>query len=145
MTRLTAGTSTLVLRTTTGQREFFSDLDSGVKGSIKFGDASTIEINGVGSIIFKAKTGGTASSPACTVLGHGIPYVDHVDAALRHLCGDQVEASTLPASSLLPRHQAARAGASRPLRSNVTDHSWRSTLLPTARRRCQPLHVGRAA
>ena len=41
----------------TGQREFFSDLDSGVKGFIKFGDASTVEIKGVSSIIFKAKTG----------------------------------------------------------------------------------------
>ena len=41
----------------TGRREFFSDLDSGVKGSVKFGDASTVEIKGVGSIIFKAKTG----------------------------------------------------------------------------------------
>ena len=40
-----------------GRREFFSDLDSGVKGSIKFGDASTIKIKGIGSIIFKAKTG----------------------------------------------------------------------------------------
>ena len=39
----------------TGRREFFSDLDSGVKGAIKFGDASAIEIKGVGSIIFKAK------------------------------------------------------------------------------------------
>jgi len=39
----------------TGQREFFSDLDSGVKGFIKFGDASTVEIKGVSSIIFKAK------------------------------------------------------------------------------------------
>ena len=34
----------------TGRREFFSDLDSSVKGSIKF------EIKGVGSVIFKAKT-----------------------------------------------------------------------------------------
>ncbi|XP_066320127.1 uncharacterized protein [Miscanthus floridulus] len=34
----------------TGRYEFFSDLDSGVKGSIKF------EIKGVGSVIFKAKT-----------------------------------------------------------------------------------------
>ena len=40
----------------TGQREFFSDLDSSVKGSIKFGDASAIEIKGVGLVIFKAKT-----------------------------------------------------------------------------------------
>jgi hypothetical protein len=41
----------------TGRREFFSDLDSGVKGSVKFGDASAVKIKGVGSIIFKAKTG----------------------------------------------------------------------------------------
>ena len=41
----------------TGRHEFFSNLDSGVKGSIKFGDTSTVEIKGVGSVIFKAKTG----------------------------------------------------------------------------------------
>ena len=41
----------------TGRREFFSDLDTGMKGSIKFGDISTVEIKGVSSIIFKAKTG----------------------------------------------------------------------------------------
>jgi len=41
----------------TGRREFFSDLDSGVKGSVKFGDASAVEIKGVGLVIFKAKTG----------------------------------------------------------------------------------------
>jgi hypothetical protein len=40
-----------------GWREFFFDLDSGVKGSVKFGDTSTVEIKGVGSVIFKAKTG----------------------------------------------------------------------------------------
>jgi len=38
-------------------REFFSDLDFGVKGSVKFGDASAVEIKGVSSVIFKAKTG----------------------------------------------------------------------------------------
>ena len=41
----------------TSQHEFFSDLDSSVKGSIKFGDASAVEIKGLGSVIFKAKTG----------------------------------------------------------------------------------------
>ena len=41
----------------TGRREFFSDLDYGVKGYVKFSDASAVEIKGVGSIIFKAKIG----------------------------------------------------------------------------------------
>ena len=41
----------------TRRREFFSDLDSGMKGSIKFGDASAVEIKGVDSVIFKAKMG----------------------------------------------------------------------------------------
>jgi hypothetical protein len=40
-----------------GRREFFSNMDSSMKGSVKFGDASAIEIKGVGSVIFKAKTG----------------------------------------------------------------------------------------
>uniref|UniRef100_A0ACD5UHC9 Uncharacterized protein n=1 Tax=Avena sativa TaxID=4498 RepID=A0ACD5UHC9_AVESA len=41
----------------TGQREFFAELDSDVRGSVKFGDASTVEIQGIGSVIFAAKTG----------------------------------------------------------------------------------------
>ncbi|XP_066316301.1 uncharacterized protein [Miscanthus floridulus] len=41
----------------TGRREFFFELDSGVRGSVKFGDASAVEIKGVGSAIFTAKTG----------------------------------------------------------------------------------------
>ncbi|XP_066350338.1 uncharacterized protein [Miscanthus floridulus] len=40
-----------------GRREFFSNLDTGVKGSVKFGNASTIEIKGVSSIVFTTKTG----------------------------------------------------------------------------------------
>ena len=39
------------------KREYFSDLDSGVRDSVKFGDASTVEIKGVGSVVFTAKTG----------------------------------------------------------------------------------------
>ena len=50
----------------TGRREFFFNLDSSVKGSVMFSDASAVEIKGVGLIIFKAKTGSTASSAACT-------------------------------------------------------------------------------
>jgi len=41
----------------TGRREFFTKLDSSVRGSVKFGDASDIEIKGVGSVIFTAESG----------------------------------------------------------------------------------------
>jgi hypothetical protein len=41
----------------TGQREFFTELDSNVRGSVKFGDASGMEIKGVGSVIFTAMSG----------------------------------------------------------------------------------------
>ena len=41
----------------TGRREFFAELDSDVRGSVKFGDASAVEIKGVGSVLFTAKTG----------------------------------------------------------------------------------------
>jgi hypothetical protein len=41
----------------TGRREFFTELDSDVRGSVKFGDASGMEIKGVGSIIFGAESG----------------------------------------------------------------------------------------
>jgi hypothetical protein len=35
-----------------GRQEFFTELDSDVQGSVKFGDASGMEIKGVDSIIF---------------------------------------------------------------------------------------------
>jgi hypothetical protein len=38
----------------TGRREFFNELDSSVQGSVKVGDASGIEIKGVGSVVFTA-------------------------------------------------------------------------------------------
>jgi hypothetical protein len=41
----------------TCRREFFTELDSDVQGSVKFGDASDMEIKGVGSVIFTAESG----------------------------------------------------------------------------------------
>jgi hypothetical protein len=41
----------------TGRREFFTELDSNVRDSVKFGDASNVEIKGVGSVIFAAESG----------------------------------------------------------------------------------------
>ncbi|XP_034598438.1 uncharacterized protein [Setaria viridis] len=41
----------------TGRREYFSDLNVDVRGSVKFGDSSAVEINGIGSVILIAKTG----------------------------------------------------------------------------------------
>ena len=41
----------------TGRREFFTEFDSSVRGSVKFGDASGVEIKGVGSVTFTAKSG----------------------------------------------------------------------------------------
>jgi hypothetical protein len=41
----------------TSRREFFTELDSDVRGSVKFGDASGVEIKGVGSVIFVAESG----------------------------------------------------------------------------------------
>jgi predicted aspartyl protease len=40
----------------TVRREFFSELNSGIRGSVKFGDASAMEIKGIGSVVFTAKT-----------------------------------------------------------------------------------------
>jgi transposase InsO family protein len=41
----------------TGRREFFTELDSNVRGSVKFGDASGVEIKGVGNVLFVAESG----------------------------------------------------------------------------------------
>jgi hypothetical protein len=41
----------------TGRWEFFTELDSDVQGSIKFGDASDVEIKGIGSDIFTTESG----------------------------------------------------------------------------------------
>jgi hypothetical protein len=40
-----------------GRREFFTELDSDVQGSVKFGDASGVDIKGIGSVIFTAESG----------------------------------------------------------------------------------------
>jgi hypothetical protein len=40
-----------------GRREFFTELDSDVQGSVKFEDASGVEIKSVGSVIFTAESG----------------------------------------------------------------------------------------
>jgi hypothetical protein len=37
--------------------EFFSELDSGVRGTVKFDDASAMEIKGIDFVVFVAKTG----------------------------------------------------------------------------------------
>jgi hypothetical protein len=41
----------------TGRREFFTELDSDVRGSVKFGDAFGVEIKAVSSVIFAAEFG----------------------------------------------------------------------------------------
>lgn len=41
----------------TGQKSKFTELDEGITGQVKFGDGSTVKIEGKGSIIFKCKNG----------------------------------------------------------------------------------------
>jgi hypothetical protein len=41
----------------TGRREFFTKLDSDLRGFVKCGDASGVEIKSVGSAIFAAESG----------------------------------------------------------------------------------------
>ena len=41
----------------TGERSYFSELNESIKGKVKFGDGSCVDINGKGSILFEAKTG----------------------------------------------------------------------------------------
>ena len=41
----------------TGQRTKFRELDEGVTGLVRFGDGSTVEIKGKGSVMFKCKNG----------------------------------------------------------------------------------------
>ena len=38
----------------TGHRELFSDLDTSVHGSVRFSNVSKVDIQGVGSIVFRA-------------------------------------------------------------------------------------------
>jgi hypothetical protein len=40
----------------TGRREFFTEVDSNVQGSVKFGDASDVEIKSVSSVIFTTES-----------------------------------------------------------------------------------------
>jgi hypothetical protein len=41
----------------TDRREFFTELGSSVRGSVKFGDASGVEIKGASSVVFNAASG----------------------------------------------------------------------------------------
>jgi hypothetical protein len=41
----------------TDRRKFFTELDSDVRGSVKFGDASGVEIKAIGSVIFTVESG----------------------------------------------------------------------------------------
>ena len=90
----------------TGQREFFSDLDSGVKGSIKFNDASVVEIKGVSSIIFKAKMGKHRLLTA-RVLHPGLEELHHQHRAAGRAHGwrsrTECCVSRIEAAAFLPR------------------------------------------
>jgi len=41
----------------TGARSAFAELDSGVRGSVRFGDGSTVDIEGRGTVLFRCKMG----------------------------------------------------------------------------------------
>lgn len=41
----------------TGSRSAFSELDTGVRGTVKFGDGSVVNIQGRGIVLFKCKNG----------------------------------------------------------------------------------------
>ena len=41
----------------TGRRELFTNIDGDVRGSVRLGDASKVDIQGVGSIAFEGKNG----------------------------------------------------------------------------------------
>jgi hypothetical protein len=72
----------------TGRREFFTKLDSDVRGSVKFGDASGVEIKGVSSVIFAAESGehrlliGVYYIPA---LGNSIISLGQLDESGSHV------------------------------------------------------------
>lgn len=42
----------------TGGRRMFSALDETVRGTVRFGDGSVVEIRGRGSVVFRCQTGG---------------------------------------------------------------------------------------
>lgn len=41
----------------TGERSYFSEINENIKGKVKFGDGSFVDISGKASILFEAKTG----------------------------------------------------------------------------------------
>ena len=40
----------------TGERSYFSEINDNIKGKVKFGDGSFVDISGKGSILFETKT-----------------------------------------------------------------------------------------
>jgi hypothetical protein len=73
----------------TGQREFFTELDSDIRGSVKFGDASDVEIKCVGSVIFVTES----SEHRLLTEVYYIPVLRNSIISLRHLdeSGSHVE------------------------------------------------------
>lgn len=41
----------------TGNRDAFIDLDTAIRGTVRFGDGSEVEIHGSGTVLFEGKTG----------------------------------------------------------------------------------------
>jgi transposase InsO family protein len=63
----------------TGRREFFTELDFDVRSSVKFGDASNVEIKGVGSVIFAAESGLLTGVYYISVLRNSIISLGQLD------------------------------------------------------------------
>ncbi|WVZ61596.1 hypothetical protein U9M48_011448 [Paspalum notatum var. saurae] len=68
----------------TGERGFFSELDTGVHRTVRFGDGSVVGIEGCGTVLFKCKTG---EHQALTGVYH-IPCLTANIVSLEQLEGD---------------------------------------------------------
>jgi len=51
----------------TGNREAFSELDTGVFGTVKFGDNSSVDIRGRGMVVFQCKAARAQGADGCVL------------------------------------------------------------------------------
>jgi hypothetical protein len=50
----------------TGNRDAFINLDTAIRGTVRFGDGSVVEIQGTGTVLFEGKTGEHLPLTGCT-------------------------------------------------------------------------------
>jgi hypothetical protein len=119
----------------TGTRAFFSDLDTNIKGIVRFGDGVVAQIEGHGTILFECKTGEhrplpntyfiprlTANIISCGQLDK-MGYEIHIHEGVMRVRDDRIACS--------PGSAGVQADCTRSISTLRARSAWRLTLVKT--------------